>query len=756
MKRIIILYLVMVLVLFSVSGRALGSQAEQSAETVFSNAATSTPFDEDSVSAKAFERAQSCGFVPAEWQGALDEPISYASFMKLLDQAVMLCDPERLSSWQERYPEARQLEEPIDWTNASIAIFAAAETLGDAAYESQLSYPDVEFRLSEFNSLWGDMERIPLGFDNADESSGWDYASAALNYLLMRVSMWDFTTIYPYSGMDMPDFTIQLSRYDAILACLRFYESTLYITERAPTEADEALLAAAEARKAAILGSETEVTYDGRAFYVSNAGDDSNDGLSPETAWASLAQVNDAGQNGTLRPGDAVFFNRDDIWRGMSLICAPGVTYSAYGEGRKPCIYGSEENYSGEEKWTLWFDDGEVKIWQLYRDVSEVGNIVFNDGESYATRVYAYHNGKEWVVSGQDQRPFDAAVDLKDDLTFYSTFPLSSEDFDAYAAQGDGSVWVGDIDTTGPLYLRCDAGNPGAIYHEIEFHQSSSPRQLISQVIPAGDNVIDNLCVRYSVTNGISIAGDGPNNIGKGNNIIQNCEVGWNGGSQAELCRPDRDVMVCGEDIVWTTDDNQFLNNYVHQACCAGFVSEFVGDTLDPESVCVGTVLSGNLIEKCQDTFWFWDNDLSERSGNIVLWENTTISDNYVLYMGYGWSGDDRFLYGGHNPTNTFHKRGEYWDFHIGGMYTGVRNMLVKGNVFYLTAGGSILAHDQYAPWDGLVFDGNTYVENDNRRISSSLNCRNIVPLDVLSEVFKEEIGDQNAIFFPPSCKTAG
>ena len=73
----------------------------------------------------------------------------------------------------------------------------------------------------------------------------------------------------------------------------------------------------------------------GTTYYVSNGGNDQNDGLTPETAWATLARVSEA----ELCPGDAVRFRRGDLFRGL-VQTKPGVGYGAYGEGEKPRIYG--------------------------------------------------------------------------------------------------------------------------------------------------------------------------------------------------------------------------------------------------------------------------------------------------------------------------------------------------------------------------------------------------------------------------------
>lgn len=97
-----------------------------------------------------------------------------------------------------------------------------------------------------------------------------------------------------------------------------------------------ALLEEAVERREAIVNTSTEIvwsetftpgqTYTGTAYYVSNKGSDGNDGLSPETAWATLDRVNKA----ALEHGDAVFFERGGTWRNTTVETKNGVTYSAY------------------------------------------------------------------------------------------------------------------------------------------------------------------------------------------------------------------------------------------------------------------------------------------------------------------------------------------------------------------------------------------------------------------------------------------
>lgn len=58
-------------------------------------------------------------------------------------------------------------------------------------------------------------------------------------------------------------------------------------------------------RKQEILGAPDLLVGSGKRYYVSETGNDTNDGLSPESAWATLEHVNRANH---LRTGDMVLF----------------------------------------------------------------------------------------------------------------------------------------------------------------------------------------------------------------------------------------------------------------------------------------------------------------------------------------------------------------------------------------------------------------------------------------------------------------
>ncbi len=82
-----------------------------------------------------------------------------------------------------------------------------------------------------------------------------------------------------------------------------------------------------------VIAEETAVTY----YVSSSIGDDANNGVTPETAWKTLDQVNDA-----IKSGDTILLKRDDLFRGfIKTFKDEDVTIGAYGSGTKPILKGS-------------------------------------------------------------------------------------------------------------------------------------------------------------------------------------------------------------------------------------------------------------------------------------------------------------------------------------------------------------------------------------------------------------------------------
>lgn len=76
-----------------------------------------------------------------------------------------------------------------------------------------------------------------------------------------------------------------------------------------------------------------------RTFYVSNAGNDANNGLTQMTTWRTLSKVTSF----ILLPGDTVLLRRGDMWREQLILQESGtasqrIVIGAYGQGARPII----------------------------------------------------------------------------------------------------------------------------------------------------------------------------------------------------------------------------------------------------------------------------------------------------------------------------------------------------------------------------------------------------------------------------------
>ncbi len=83
--------------------------------------------------------------------------------------------------------------------------------------------------------------------------------------------------------------------------------------------------------------------YYNKPYFVSNTGNDTNNGLTPETPWATIDKV----EASTLAPGDQILFNKGDTWRETLVVPSSGtsgnpIVFGAYGTGDNPVIDGAD------------------------------------------------------------------------------------------------------------------------------------------------------------------------------------------------------------------------------------------------------------------------------------------------------------------------------------------------------------------------------------------------------------------------------
>lgn len=435
-------------------------------------------------------------------------------------------------------------------------------------------------------------------------------------------------------------------------------------------EAVEPYLEAAEYRKNDILNSDTMIvksdefipgeTYTGTAYYFSSInGDDHNDGLSPETPFKSIAMYNKICDS--LEYGDAVFFERGSLYRledvnewGESHISAKGgVTYSAYGEGDKPVLTKAIENSAYEEAWDLYYEgDSGEKIWRYHLKVQYCGGIIFDD-ESYASRVMEWPTPDGWLalneiesdpchgnvgvypstnttlISAGEYRSIEEA--LVDNMTYVTRLDLEGCEYPLDFRPGVwDEAWKISHNKpyksySGELYLRCDEGNPGALYTDIEIIAASPDNSdLVIDGWNAGGYVLDNLCFKYTMgpVNGWA-GGDGI--------VIQNCVMGWQGSRlhQINSEEPTIDFSLIGDGIYCVARNAIIRNNYMYQMAEGATFEQSQGDW-DMGNY----TITGNLMEYCGEGVRINWND-------IYAFDQIEITDNMILYSGYGFNNND-------------------------------------------------------------------------------------------------------------------
>ena len=207
----------------------------------------------------------------------------------------------------------------------------------------------------------------------------------------------------------------------------------------------------------------------------SERGDDAATGTSPETAWRTLERVNRA----KIAPGDKVLFRRGGLWRG-SLQPASGeagrpVTYSWYGEGRKPILQNSVDR-SKPSDWT----ETSPGVWTTSSLERDIGIFICDHGERWGV--------KKWCNPDSKVEPLEKPLD--------------------YTYDPDKKC----------VRVRFD-GNPAKACRSIELACTAS----VVREWRGHDIVYDGLWVRYGGAHGFG--GGETRNI-----TIRNCDICWIGG----------------------------------------------------------------------------------------------------------------------------------------------------------------------------------------------------------------------------------
>lgn len=554
--------------------------------------------------------------------------------------------------------------------------------IGNVTFTSENPDPDKKFRV-EFTNAGFDCVSVPEGFcisagerfsmpecrvDSDDiVFGGWQYDMA--DYMTSGYVTDEKTNTWlkPGDEVVMPQDDI-----------LFFPRLTKVIKNQTKSVIDAAAYARAEKkvaevdaltakRIAEILGTKDEITVSGKKYYVANAGCDANDGLSPETAWATIDKVNET----TFDVGDGVFFNRGDFFRG-NLLTQSGVTYAAYGEGEKPKLSASEENGTGAEKWSLV--PGTDNVWKFYKQIVDTGALVADSGEGEfiiekKVACVDLTDGTYYLNSDRSVK-FDPAHDLEN-LTFFNL--LKTKNYTADRAD---------------FYLRCDEGNPGEIFSSIEFLDGKT-----HTIRAKSDVTIDNLCVLHTARHG----------IGAGtvkNLIITNCEIGWIGGGLFGNRISPTGVLSYGRfgngiEVYGSCDNFVIDNCYVYQCFDAGITNQ-LQKGLSQVSYNKNVRFTNNVVEYCCYNIEYFMGIGAVDVTRIL--ENILYENNICRMAGFGW--------GRVNPLNAAHVKG--WDHR-----NEAKNFVIRNNIFDRSYGDLLHVGATRLEWMP-EFEKNVYIQFGN------------------------------------------
>lgn len=322
-----------------------------------------------------------------------------------------------------------------------------------------------------------------------------------------------------------------------------------------------------------------EITVTGKKIYVSQNGNDQNDGTSPDKAFKTLDKVRDICAD--LKAGDGVFLERNSIFRtNADFDLVSGVTYAAYGSGAKPQVYGSDKNYADK---SIWSSTEMEHIWKIEPfSYTDVGIMVLDCGNEV---------GKKQMELNE--------------LTENSDFCHD---------------WDKNI-----LYFYCDLGNPGEVFNDIEIGVKT---RIFHIPIESHDIVIDNIGFCYSGLFGVRSSGQVKNIT------ITNCTFSWLGGS---LFNNKSNRFGNGIEFAAGCEDILVKNCSFDQIFDTGVTFQIESFPYRNFSV-VDCLFEYNGMSGFE---WWTGGNQGEKDGlpiDITIIENIKIENNLMRLTGFGWS----------------------------------------------------------------------------------------------------------------------
>ena len=378
----------------------------------------------------------------------------------------------------------------------------------------------------------------------------------------------------------------------------------------------------------------------GKIFYISNDGNDNNNGLSEDTPIKTLSKLNILINNNTVKAGDTILLRDGDIFRGDIKVKTSDILIGSYGDisKGKPKLYKSLYDGAKEGKWV------EVKknIWKYQIDDTDpfkgdVGTMWFfcNKENNNCTnsmdsvdRKFSYAK-KILTEKTYDESNIEDNIDtlLKNDLEFYHV----------------GHVTVKGT-TGGALYLY-STSDPAKRFDEIEFNTGA--HGIYAENTPLSSLMIDNLYIAFTGGHGIS--------IGTVSNLkVTNSEIAYIGGgilnydNSGKPTRYGNAIQVYGAVIpvnnVPVTNGFVVDNCYTYQVYDTGITFQYSSS-------------SEMRVEKAS----FTNNVVEYTNWSIEYWNRTTSKDETVInnsYIGDFYIGNNILRHSGRGISETRSDKG--------------------------------------------------------------------------------------------------
>ena len=409
-------------------------------------------------------------------------------------------------------------------------------------------------------------------------------------------------------------------------------------------------------------GNIDPATIKGSCYYISNNGDDSNSGTSPDAPWKSFKNLYSVKGNAAmtivnyaLQPGDAVLLERGSVFDKYrygeydALNIAEGITYGTYGEGPKPVITG---RLIMDEPAGRWVQSGYNNVWKLdYKVPDYPGNIEFvkKDGTEL-WGICVYLDNYETPYNGEPTKNYGFVTNGED------FFHSGNVPFTDPGCLKNNLEYFADV-AKGELYVYCDKGNPGDVFGEINITRkemaiddtfgswanSGVTKQYNSaafEYTSSYKTVVDGLSIKYAGVCGI-------NTWGADDVFVTNCDFEWIGGSfENPTSRYGNAVSN------WGDSDGFFVTD-----CYFKDVYDAAVSTQSTYGRLVNYYSSGCVLDRCGLSYEFFVNDNTSDDGISYL-SNIFITDNYVMRPGFGFCdirADRRgaFFIPGYHMTNA-------------------------------------------------------------------------------------------------------